>query len=307
MAVNVRIVFSGLCMLVPDDREKVHVLMPHARPNAAGSGRPIHPHFFGLAYDANAKRPPGGKPSADPTWEVIKLDGHLVHVANGTQRRCDRYIPADEVVVVDKLVNFPGVDPKYRNLTEHGNRSLNGRVFLHAGRRDVPIVEASKSCLKPLEGSSSGSEVRCQSMTEHAPWTIEQFPSVQRPGGQVLDLARLLTVQGLWQRPPRLTLPPLYADENNEVWLIFIHAPQNAFPDRGRFPVGESDGLHFAAYYDLAPTHVPTASRYVTAVKKQSPERLPKKFGKPAQATIVPPGPGRSPSAFCSDSQATFA
>jgi hypothetical protein len=306
MPVKVSLVFSGLHMFVADDSRRVeHVLLPKAHPH--------EPHFFGLAYDDNATRAPIiGGPALDPVWKVIRLDGNLVRVANGSGLPIDTTVSTAEVVRLDEGLNFPNVDPAYKSDGEHKGKRVTGRVVLHAGHHDSPIVMASEARLVPLRTSAPGGptppSLPERKMAEHTPWTIDSFPSTTWPDGEAIELGDLLEIHDLWNRATSTPLPRLYADAQNMVTLVFIHAVKRAFPNAsGRFPLGTNTGVHFAAYYDLASASVPNDRRFVPWVTKESKERLPKRFGKPASSKDAATRKGFSPSAFCSESQASFA
>jgi hypothetical protein len=291
MAVDVRIVFSGLCMFVPEIKEEiVHVLMPNARGDVAGTGHSVPQHYVALVYDRNATFPQGASNASAPAhWVAKALPGCRVDVAAGKGLRANRYIDVTEAVRLAPDVRFNRVDRKYT--TRDGEKALAGRVVLHGGGQGAPVRKWSRFCLGRPGGPDGP---RCQRMAEHVPWTIKCYPTA--PGNDDrLDLRTLLTLTKLGGGTVDVELPTLYS-RRGSVQILLIHAIRAAFPkEDGSFPELKRDAMHFAAYYKLASDPPQPNRRFFPQLRDEE----------PVIATREPWA--RSPSAFCSTSQATFA
>jgi hypothetical protein len=216
MSFELDIVFTGLCMFVPDPRsEQMHVLLADADHHAGHFGGK---HYARLFYDEGYEEPGG---ELTKKWEKVKLDKRALLVP--------RFGPGAALTLPKQVMNLEpivGKLPFAQVLNDP--TSVKGRVTLGSGR----ITACAPGAFWRL-----GAREFC--MTNAVVWTVEiPQDSIELP------LARLKNGSKGW-------LDELFPI-GGRIVLWVVNAMKDDMPGSGE-PVASHGppGEHFSAYYDL--------------------------------------------------------
>lgn len=244
MSYDLRIMFSGLALYVPD-ATAMHVLLPateHGAGNGGGAGHPhVEPHFTRIFYDEAYEDPRATGLSR--RYRMMEFNGRTLDLTR---------LPTDEVLDARIPGEIPSMEPFAnpvpRTLLE-GNldAKLAGRVTMKTG--------AVTDCLLGARFDVEGETKR---ITVRSEWTIRGIkldePVPPSAGGKEGARRPVLPEQ-----PAAGLAKPLYPIGQTIQLMVFNTLPVEFPPHGPGFVVTETDGDadHFRAYYDLCPPKNP--------------------------------------------------
>lgn len=213
MSFDLRISFEGATMFVPQNGERMHVLLPSIPGQSPG-------HVARIAYDTAYESP--GNLQLSGTLRLIEVDSRVLDLTGlATQEGFDPRLPP-EILSLDGMVP-PDL------LSEAPNGQMAPRVTLDAGVLTAHARPAFS--FFPAAGGGIGAGME---------WTIRGITSAALPG-------RVLRAR---DGAPEVRLPDLHPIGQTVQLTVINTPPANQSPD-DRHSSAVSDDDHFSAYYTL--------------------------------------------------------
>lgn len=232
MACRLKIVFSGLCLFVPDERQRImHVLLPDS---AGHEEHGVKPHFARLYYD-KGHRSAGG--TLTGRLQDRKLKDRALIVPKDAPDAETRLV--EQIVDLGPVAGKP-IDPEQ---VRKKPKKVSARVTLRSG--------SITACAPGTYWEFNGRPV-C--MTNMVDWTVPI------PGDSiVLDLEGINSgTDGKLEELHKI---------GDEIVLLVYNAAEDDQPGgtqvEPRFPGKRHEARHFTVYYDVYPTGAGRANPFL--------------------------------------------